>query len=64
MISSVFSLKEANYIPDELLSVEETKLIPDYYVESSTRFLLEMHRELSDCKKGYYKSILKYSIIH
>lgn len=59
MISSVFSLKEANYIPDELLSVEETKLIPDYYVESSTRFLLEMHRELSDCKKGYYKSILE-----
>lgn len=59
MISSVFALKESEFIPENLVSVKETKLEPGYYTNSTSKFLLEMHKELSDCKKNYYRSILE-----
>lgn len=59
MISSVFALKEAEFIPENLVSVEETKLESGYYTNSTSKFLLEMHKELIDCKREYYRSILE-----
>lgn len=58
MISSVFSLKEANTIPEYLVPNEETKLECNYY-ESSLDFLLECQEELLSCRRDFYKTVLE-----
>lgn len=58
MISSVFSLKEANTIPEYLVSNKETKLECNYY-SSSLDFLLECQEELLSCRREFYKTVLE-----
>lgn len=59
MISSVFSLKETNTIPDYLVSIPETKLEENYYFNSCLDFLLECQNELLDCRKEFYTTVLE-----
>lgn len=58
MISSVFSLKEANTIPSYLISTQETKLEFNYYNESLD-FLKECQEELLSYRRDFYKTILE-----
>lgn len=58
MISSVFSLKEANMIPDYLVANKETKLSCNYYNESLD-FLKECQEELLSCRRDFYKTVLE-----
>lgn len=59
MISSVFSLKEANSIPDYLIPTSETKLEENYYFNSSLDFLLECHDELLSYRRDFYRTVLE-----
>lgn len=61
MISSVFTLKENNYVPEELVSFKQTNLEEGYYINSSLNFLLECHEELLSYRQDFYKSILEAS---
>lgn len=61
MISSVFTLKETDMIPDYLVSNTETKLEENYYVNNSLKFLLECHEELLSYRQNFYKTILESS---
>lgn len=61
MISSVFTLKESNYVPEELVSFKQTNLEEGYYMNSSLNFLLECHEELLSYRQDFYKSILEAS---
>ena len=46
IVSSVFALKEATTIPDNLVNIPSTKIEEGYYFNSSLNFLLECHEEL------------------
>ena len=59
MISSVFALKEANTIPDYLITNTETGLEENYYFNSSLDFLLECQNELLSYRKDFYKFVLE-----
>lgn len=59
MISSVFALKEANTIPEYLISNKETILEENYYTNSTLKFLLETHNELLSYRKDFYKTIME-----
>lgn len=59
MISSVFALKEANTIPEYLVSNTETRLEENYYFNDSLKFLLECHSELLSCRQTFYKIVLE-----
>lgn len=59
MISSVFALKEANTIPDYLISNKETVLEENYYTNSTLDFLLECHDELLSHRRDFYKTIVE-----
>lgn len=59
MISSVFTLKEAEFIPDNLANINETKLQENYYTNNSLDFLLECHNELLLVRQDFYKTVLE-----
>ena len=61
IVSSVFALKEATTIPDNLVNIPSTKLEEGYYYNSSLNFLLECHEELLSYRRDYYKAILESS---
>lgn len=59
MISSVFALKEANTIPEYLVTSKETMLEENYYMNSTLDFLLETHNELLSYRKEFYRTIIE-----
>lgn len=59
MISSAFALKNSNIIPDYLTGNPETKLEQNYYVNSTLDFLSECNKELLDCRKDFYRTVLE-----
>ena len=59
MISSVFSLKEANMIPEYLVPNKETRLEENYYFNSCLDFLLECQNELLTNRRDFYKTVLE-----
>lgn len=61
IVSSVFALKEATTIPDNLVNIPSTKIEEGYYFNSSLNFLLECHEELLSYRRDYYKAILESS---
>lgn len=59
IVSSVFALKESNDIPSNLLTIQETKLEPGYYFNSTLDFLSENQKEILESNQNFYKTILE-----
>lgn len=59
MISSVFKLKEADFIPSELVTTKETSLEENYAMNETFDFLLECQNDLNECRQKYYKTVLE-----
>lgn len=59
MISSVFTLKETDIVPEYLVPATETKLEENYYINNSLKFLLECHKEILSYRQDFYKTVLE-----